>query len=423
MLRKLSRTVLLQAINTTLPFITMPYYVQKLGVEGYGKIGVAIAVIQYFLMFVDFGFTLPSIRCISRSENKKAEASIIFFNTTIVKFSIFVTGTILITILCLVLPINVELSVLIAIGYFLVLGQLLTPSWIFVGQQSGDLLLIFTIIPRALAIPLMIFFVNQENDINAAMVLQVLPSMLTAFIAIYWVIENEWIELTIPKASLMRRQIHQAWPLFVSSAASSLYGSSTPIILNLLGGAYSVGIFLIADKIRQGLLAILPPISLVVYPKMAQEFSVNIQKACFQIKKISIFMLVGMVIISLFILIFSDNIILLIFGIEAIESASTLRIMSISVIFTCLNTILGSYIMISLGADKIYSKIMLLAGVVHIVATSTLVLFFASNGAAIGILFTEFFMASLMILILMHRNSHLDKCHYRDSVLRKILVA
>lgn len=423
MLKKLSRTILLQAVNTALPFITMPYYVLKLGVEGYGKIGVAIAVIQYFLMLVDFGFTLPSIRSVARSECKKLDASSIFSNTTVVKFLIFLIGVALITAMCFVFSVNTELWVLISIGYCLVLGQLLTPSWIFVGRHSGDLLLIFTIIPRALVIPLIIFFVNKESDINIAMLLQVFPSLITAFITIYWVITMGWMDFIRPKYSLIRIQINQAWPLFISSAASSLYGSSTPIILNSLGGAYSAGIFLIADKIRQGLLAILPPLSLVFYPKMVQEFSANIQKAYFQVKRIAIFMMVGMTMISIFVFCFSGDIIVLIFGDNAIESVTVLRIMSISVIFACFNTILGSYIMLSLGAEKIYSKILLLAGCIHIGIVSILVLFFGSNGAAFGILFTEFLMALLMIMTLIKSNRFFDKCNYQDSIIRNILKA
>jgi PST family polysaccharide transporter len=423
MLRKLSSTILLQAINTALPFITMPYYVQKLGVDGYGQIGVAIAIIQYLLMCVDFGFTLPSIRSIARSENKKSDASKIFANTIVIKFIILMSGIFFINVVFIIFSINIELKLLINIGYLLVLGQLLTPSWIFVGRQSGDLLLVFTIMPRVLVIPAMIFFVKQEDDLNIAMLLQVMPSILTAFLSVYWAISIEWMVLVRPNFAQIKHQIHAAWPLFISSAATSLYTSSTPIILNLLTGAYSVGVFLIADKIRQGLLAILPPISLVIYPKMAQEFSTNIKAAYSLIKKMTIFMLVGMMTISISVLFSSEKIITLIFGNHAIQSVGVLRIMSISIVFTCLNTILGSYIMLPLGAEKSYSKILLLAGFFHIAATSVLVAFFGYNGAAIGILVTEFFMAALMILLLMNKNSYLDKCHYRDSVFRKILMA
>lgn len=421
MLRKLSSTILLQAINTALPFITIPYYVRKLGVDGYGQIGVAIAIIQYLLMCVDFGFTLPSIRSVARSESKKTEASKIFANTTIVKFIIFLSGIACISIANELFSTSVELKLLINICYFLVLGQLLTPSWIFVGQQSGDLLLIFTIIPRVLVIPAMIFFVKQESDLNIAMIFQVMPAVMTAFLSIYWAISVGWIVLVRPNISEIKHQIRSAWPLFISSAATSLYASSTPIILNSLSGAYSVGVFLIADKIRQGLLAILTPISLVIYPKMAQEFSINTERAYLIIKKISIFMMLGIIIISILVIFFSESIIVLIFGHPATQSVSVLRIMSASTIFTFFNSILGTYILLPLGAEKNYSKILVLAGFFHIICTSVLVEIFSYDGAATGILFTELFMTLLMMGLLIFKDKNMNKCHYKNSVIVNII--
>ena len=169
MLKKISSTIFLQAINTAVPFITIPYYVRKLGVDGYGQIGVAIAVIQYLLMCVDFGFTLPSIRAVAKAEKSRDEATKLFSNITTAKFAIMVSGIILLSLLSILFNTSHVFKNLICIGLLLVLGQTLTPNWLFIGREKSELFLLINIIPKALVIPLIILFVNkmsisQTND-------------------------------------------------------------------------------------------------------------------------------------------------------------------------------------------------------------------------------------------------------------------
>jgi polysaccharide transporter, PST family len=421
MLKKLSRTIVLQAANTALPFITIPILVHKLGVDGYGQIGVAIAVIQYLLLFVEFGFSIPSVRSIARSENQKEEASKLFSNTSSVKLLIMLIGMLIGKIIIFSFSISVELSFLLSIGCLIVIGQILTPSWLFIGRESGDILLVMTIIPRILAVPAIVLLVNQVDDIEIAMALQVIPVLVTAFLAIYWAFKNKWLHLIAPTISEMKCQIRIAWPLFIAAATTSLYTSSTPILLNALSGPYYVGVFLIAEKVRQGLLCILPPITMVIYPKMSRVFSMGTKTPFNFIKKLLILMLLGASIFSACSFYFSDNIISILFDSKAIDSAVVLRVMSISIFVTCLITVLGTYILLPLGAEKVYSMIIGVAGFFHLGFTSILIVYFKSIGAAYGMLLTELLIAILMILFMANRNQKLESCSFEKSILQNII--
>ena len=52
--------VALQAINQFLPLLVVPYMMYVLGADNYGKVGFSLALIQYFVIFVDFGFNLSA---------------------------------------------------------------------------------------------------------------------------------------------------------------------------------------------------------------------------------------------------------------------------------------------------------------------------------------------------------------------------
>lgn len=423
MLKKISKTAMLQAINTLLPFIIIPYYVRTIGLEGYGQIGVAISILQYLLLCAEYGFQLPSGRSIAQSKDKKSEASKIFANTSLVKIAIMFFGILFINILNNIIGVSKELQGLIAIGYLMVVGQLMTPSWIFLGRERVDLYLIFVITPRILIIPAIIFYINQDSDLMLAMLLQVMPNIVTAILTTYWAIKKDWISLVMPNFKEMKVQAFIAWPFFISSFATSFYTLSTPIILNSLCGAYSVGVYLIADKVRQGFLAILTPISLVVYPKVSREFLVSVKDTYLIINKISKLILIGFIFISIIGFIFSDYIIIKIFGDNATNSVSVLRILSMSTIFTSINTILGTFILVPLGAEKLLSKVLIFSGFFHLICTTVLVAIFNYKGAAFGVFFTELLMVSLMVFFLMRKDIKMNKCCYKKSVFKGLLSA
>ena len=58
--------VLLQGVNYLLPLLSFPFLFRILGVERYGLVTFGYALMQYFVMFTDFGFNLSATKYISQ---------------------------------------------------------------------------------------------------------------------------------------------------------------------------------------------------------------------------------------------------------------------------------------------------------------------------------------------------------------------
>lgn len=59
------------------PFITLPIITRNLGVAHFGILSLFLAAQQYFVMLVEYGFTLTGARDIVRCDNKQDEMKII----------------------------------------------------------------------------------------------------------------------------------------------------------------------------------------------------------------------------------------------------------------------------------------------------------------------------------------------------------
>lgn len=56
---------LLQGVNYLLPLLSFPFLFRVLGVERWGLVTFGYALMQYFIMFTDFGFNLSATKYIS----------------------------------------------------------------------------------------------------------------------------------------------------------------------------------------------------------------------------------------------------------------------------------------------------------------------------------------------------------------------
>ena len=89
MLKRVLKMTVLQGMNTLIPYLTIPLVISKIGIEGYGLLGVAIASIQYIQLVVDHGYTLNASRQIAQNKQNSLTSEI-FWNLFYSKLLLFV---------------------------------------------------------------------------------------------------------------------------------------------------------------------------------------------------------------------------------------------------------------------------------------------------------------------------------------------
>lgn len=422
-LKKISHTTILQAINTGLPFVTIPWYVNKLGVSGYGKIGVALTIMQFLQLIVEYGFSLTATRILAGSDEKSTVGSQLFADITTIKLLILVFGVAFISVGIYVVGIQTDLAHLIFIGFLLVLGQAITPAWLFQGWHESVKLMNLIILPKALTVPVIFLTIRQDVDINFAMFLYVTPYFFTGILCVYVARKKKFIKFEKPSFYRMKKEIRNSFSLFKSSIATSASTLLTQFMISSISGAQELGLYLIAEKIKQGIQAVLMPISIVAYPRIVEKNSTSPEESFYIIQRLAMHMMIGVAITATIISIFSVEIITIIFGDSAIEAVDPLRVLMLATGVTFLNSIASDYIMIPFGREKKYSQLRIYSAILHVIMIWPLIRYYGYVGASVGVLVSEAFLSFLMIRHLLVDGQCSGDYNVRSSLIYKILVA
>lgn len=121
---------------------------------------------------------------------------------------------------------------------------------------------------------------------------------------------------------------------------------------------------------------------------------------------------------TLFSIIFSEHIILLLSGEQYIPSIVPMKVIMPTVLFIGLTNILGIQMLVPLGREKVVLKSEILGAVINVLVNSLLIPKYDAVGAAIGTLFAE--LAVLIVQMISLRDQILEVC--RDFPVFKFIA-
>ncbi|HIF9306003.1 TPA: flippase [Photobacterium damselae] len=386
----------IKASGLIIPLITVPYLVRTLGVEGYGYLGFSLAIIQYSILFVNYGFDLSATSSIAKLKNDKKAISKIFWSVITIRILASFLSLILILIISLHIPSLYEVIPIILSSFIMVIGTALFPQWLFQGKEQLGLISTARSVLQVLTIPLLFYFVNGHNDIWIAAIINGFPFLGIAIISMFIISSRNWISWVKPSLEDIKKEYKDGWHIFISTAAINLYTSSVTVILGFLSGPVSVGYFVAADKLIKATLGVYGPVSNAFYPRINAAISVskeNAKKLIIQLSKIQIILALFL---SIGVYFFSDLVVQMLYGDEFKTTISLLKILCWLPIVICFSNILGIQIMIPFGYKKQFSKVLISSGVLSLLLLIPLVLLYGEFGAAYSVVITECIVTLLM---------------------------
>ena len=403
LIRNIVSLVGVQGANYIVPLITLPYLVRVLGPVGYGGLNFSLALIQYFVLFADYGFNLSVTKQISVMRDSKEKISELFWIVMFCKSFLAVFGLVTLVLLIYFFPKIGEFSIVLVCAYTVVIGNVLFPVWLFQGLERMGMIAIANITAKLMAVPLIFVFVKTSSDVWLAGLITGITTVTAGIIGLIAIIRFKWIGWHKPTWGGVKRELSLGWHVFLSTAAISLYTVSITVILGIIAGPVAVGYYTAADKIRQAVQGIIAPVSLAIYPRINALMVKDKIIAFAMIRKLLLIQGVGTFILSLLLFLFSEPIILLAYDSGYISSVTVLKWLAWLPFVIGLSNVLGIQILLVLGLNEIFSRILIASGVLSLLLIFPLGSLWAQDGAAIATFMTELTVTLLMLLIIIKR--------------------
>ena len=265
------------------------------------------------------------------------------------------------------------------------------------------------IVARFISVACIFYFVKTPLDYLVAAFFQAIVPLVAGVCSWVIILKKFPDVLCKPVWIDIRKQLVDGWTIFTSTIAINLYTASNIVFLGMLTNNTVVGYFSGAKKIIDNITALFLPISQAIYPHISKLADQSRIKALNFIRKI-LFAVGGCnFILSLLLFIFADKIVWLLLGDGYEESVLLLQIMAFLPFVISLSNIFGVQTMLTFGLQNYFSKILMSAAILNIVAVLPFIYFYQAAGVSCVIIFIEIYVTVLMWYILKKNNLDLFK--------------
>jgi PST family polysaccharide transporter len=259
-----------QATNYLIPLITMPYLIRVIGTEKFGVVSIIQALHYYFIIFVDYGFSITAIRELSIARNDNKRLSLIFCRTLFTKILLLTISFICVSAIILLVPKFATDLQAYFWGFLLVIGQMLFPIWFFQGVEQMKFITYLNLFSKIVFAASLFLCIKEQSDYLWVIPIQAIGIILASIVGIFVIVSKFAVKIVFPGWKVIVEELRLGFPVFVSNFSVTAYNSSNYLILGFFGGDMVVGVFSIAEKIMSLLRQILSVLSQAVFPRVCQ---------------------------------------------------------------------------------------------------------------------------------------------------------
>lgn len=353
----------LQFTNMFVGLVTVPLQTRVLGPGVYGKLSVAVSMMMYVQLLMDFGFIMSAVAKISAHRDEPQVLSKVLSCVTWAKLFFFSVS--LIVVCVFILP-GLESSN-IRLMYFFCLLNVATnsflPDYMYRGLERMSVITMRTVMIKVFFAVMLFLFLRRPDQS------WMIPGFTTignlgAAVFVYWhLIKKVGVHFCKVTPYEVFCEVKGSFWFFVSKISATVYSSANTLILGymdpsgILAGIYSTP----SDKIITPARNMIGPISDSLYPHMIKHKNYRL------VKKLLCFMMPVILLGCAVVFIFAEPICTVFFGAEYAQSAAALRALLPVVVFTLPNYVLGFPTLGAMGLAKYANFSTLFCMLVHLV--------------------------------------------------------
>lgn len=350
---------ILKLVNVGVKFLLVAYLVRELGEINYGIYTWSDSVIQFFIIFINFGFNVYGAKYII--ENKKSIKIINNYisGIFIIKLFFFILSFIVLYFLSF-LDIFSTYSNYLFLLLLMGVGEIFFPIWFFQGIEKLKTATYIIITSRIFLVVSTFLFVKLNEDLIIYIYLIIFSNFLMGFLGVFTLIKYHNFTFVKVSLSFIAKLIKEAYMFFLGMFLSLTFNLMTIFLIGIYYTMDFVSGFDIALKVV--LVCIIPfdMLQQALYPTITRN------KNKLLLKKMIYLSLIFSTVLFLIIFNFPDFFLKLFGGLEMIEHRETLKVLSLIIPFVALTFILGTCTLVAFGFNKEFNKSLILSSLVYL---------------------------------------------------------
>lgn len=392
--------VVLQALNVFLPFITIPYLINVIGLEKFGLLTFIHSTVLFLVIFVEYGFNISTTREISIHSNDKNEVERIYSEVFSAKIFLLLVCFFFFTIIVFSINKFRQDYFLYFLYFGIVIGQTLFSSWLFQGLQKMKYVTYVNVFFKTIFTICIFIFVKGCGDIWMVPLFLSSGAILSGIGSILIVRFILKIRYTLPKIKSIKLQLKSGYHLFMAEFYMAVLTFSNVLILGFLAGNVNVGIYSAAEKVIRAAASLLSPVINTLYPHVSKLVHENYSQGMVFINKVKNWGVVVIIAGSVFVFIFADLLFSIIYQNKDVtnldQSILVFRIMILFPLVSFLDQVYGKLVLIVLGRSDVFFKIFSICSIFNLILCMILSYYYNYIGTASSSIISQIIITVLM---------------------------
>lgn len=383
---------------------SIPYLTRVLGPEEWGNTAWIQLILGYFLIVIDWGFTWYGTSKIGSVKDNPDLYSEVFLSCWVVQWVLCFCCVLAFVSLCYLVP-SFEKYALY--GSLWLISVALFPAWFPGGLERVQEIAFVQFGVRAGSVPLIFLLVSSRGDGPLVIAAMAASGLAGGFAGVYWMVKRVDLRWVWPNYSHVFSQFKQGGSVFLSRVWITSYTAIIPSVLGVMTNATSVGFYMLADRIRAGILAFLNPIIYPLISRISFLLENNKPAALSLFYRSSAIVTVFAVTLSAVLWINAGDIIYLVGGPNYSVSVEILKLFAILPAIVTVSNILALLVLIPNSLSSLYNKVLLVAALTATAGVYPLVKYAGALGAAITMVAAEFLVLCALSWVVWRRRSAL----------------
>lgn len=378
-----------QLIAIIVPLITAPYVSRVLHAGGIGINAYTNSVIQYFVLFAQFGVNLYGSKQIATVRGNKIYLSRNFWEIQIVKLIttvIAIIGTLIFIVL------YQKYTFYFSIQLINVIAVVFDISWFFSGLEQFKIIVIRNTIVRLLSVFLIFSLIKNSNQTGIYIFILAISSLI-GNLTLWPYLKGKVTFVNVKEFDFSKHFI-PSLSLFIPTIATTIYMQLNKTMLGALSGIKYAGFYYNSDQLIRAVLTLATSLGTVMLPHVAAAYASGNRKKVSELL-INSFDNLSLVCMPMFLGMAAISIKLgpYFYGKGFSSVGKVMLLESPIIIFIAWNNTTGNQYLIPTGMNSIFTKSVVYGAIFNIIANIPMIYFFNVYGAMLVTDASEAFVA------------------------------